>query len=289
MISSTLSGALTFFTQAGQGVDPLRGNYAFHVGDDRDKVRAERELLSSQLGAPIVWMNQTHSHRVRVLRFGDNPGCQELLLDGTEPFDPRIVDQANDIDADGIILDTRQFCGGVFTERQTSQVREPTDSQHVTSSVAVLPALAVMTADCLPLLFSNETGTVVAAVHAGRVGLEKGIVLETLRTYESLGVEIGDIHMFIGPAICGQCYEVPEQMAAEAHKKLPHSRSTTAWGTPSLDLALAARTQALSCGIGSVDDSGVCTREDLMFHSYRRDAACGRQASIIHPRFGAYQ
>lgn len=286
MISSHLSGALAFFTQAGQGADPLRSNCGFHVGDDQDKVRAERELLAESVGAPIVWMNQTHSTRVRIVRLAHESNGSSLHVDDSLLFDPRVVSADNHIDADGIIFDTRgtRVTGDAGTLRSPLAGKE--DGEPASS--ITLPALAVMTADCLPLLFADTSGSVVAAVHAGRVGLENGILAETLRLYGSLGITMADIHMLIGPAICGKCYEVPEPMAEEAQRKLPGIRSTTTWGTPSLDLALAARTQASSLGIGSIDDSGICTLENPMFHSYRRDATCGRQASIIRPQGNAF-
>ena len=90
-----------------------------------------------------------------------------------------------------------------------------------------------------------------------------------------------DIVAWIGPHICGRCYEVPETLADEFERPRPGTRSTTSWGTPSLDLG--AGVQAVLGGLGvRFTDVARCTLEDPDLHSHRRDAAAsGRQAGII--------
>ncbi len=88
-------------------------------------------------------------------------------------------------------------------------------------------ALAVVTADCVPVLMADTRAGVVAAVHAGRVGAANGIVARALETMTGAGASAADISVLLGPAVSGPNYEVPEDMAAEVEQSLPGSRTTT--------------------------------------------------------------
>ena len=90
-----------------------------------------------------------------------------------------------------------------------------------------------------------------------------------------------EITAWIGPHICGRCYEVPAAMRAEVVAALPESGAETSWGTPALDLGAGVRAQLERAGV-SVIEVGRCTREDPELHSYRRDgAAAGRFAGLV--------
>jgi len=139
-------------------------------------------------------------------------------------------------------------------------------------------AVAVRVADCVPVLFADADAGVVAAAHAGRVGLGAGVLTATVARMAELGA--GRITAWIGPHICGECYEVPADLQAEYGRVHPSALATTSWGTPSLDLGAAAAVQlsALGCAVVRVDP---CTRTTPTLHSYRRDgAASGRQAAL---------
>ncbi|GAA1413749.1 laccase domain protein Cgl2154/cg2365 [Glutamicibacter uratoxydans] len=142
--------------------------------------------------------------------------------------------------------------------------------------------LAVMVADCLPVLFVGTGGpsgpTVTAAVHAGRRGLLDGILARTVVRLHELGAS--QIEAVIGPAICGRCYEVPVQMAEESESLRPGIRTTTSWGTDSLDLPASAQQELENLGV-QVLQSGACTLEDERFFSYRRSEKSGRLAGLI--------
>ncbi|GAA3683530.1 peptidoglycan editing factor PgeF [Arthrobacter ginkgonis] len=141
-------------------------------------------------------------------------------------------------------------------------------------------ALAVMVADCLPVVFAGATGAgaATAVAHAGRRGLLDGVLQATVERLRAAGAD--RLQAWIGPAICGRCYEVPAAMAAEAEGLLPGIACTTSWGTPALDLPAAAA--ALLGGLGvAVESSGVCTREDPSYPSYRRDPGTGRFAGLV--------
>ncbi len=139
--------------------------------------------------------------------------------------------------------------------------------------------LAVMVADCLPVLFagSGPHGVVTAAAHAGRRGLLDGILPNTVAAMRSAGAV--RIQAWIGPGVCGRCYEVPAEMIAEA-SHLPGAASQTSWGTPALDLPAAANLQLQGLNV-SVETISGCTMEEPELFSHRRDAPTGRFAGLI--------
>ncbi len=149
--------------------------------------------------------------------------------------------------------------------------------------VSTLPGvgLAVMVADCLPILLADAGAGVVGAAHAGRRGLALGVVPATVEAMRALGARPEAIHAYVGPAICGSCYEVGEVVQAEVVAVVPESISTTSRGTAGLDLAAGAVAQLAQAGVRSVELAGVCTLEDERFFSYRRDGVTGRFAGVV--------
>ncbi|MGW9405668.1 polyphenol oxidase family protein [Arthrobacter sp. NPDC055585] len=139
--------------------------------------------------------------------------------------------------------------------------------------------LAVMVADCLPVLFAapGPTGVITAAAHAGRRGLLDGILANTVAAMRTAGA--ASIQAWIGPGVCGQCYEVPAEMLAEA-SHFPGTASQTSWGTPALDLPAAAFSQLQGLNV-SVETIPGCTMEEPDLFSHRRDAPTGRFAGLI--------
>ncbi|MFJ2660462.1 polyphenol oxidase family protein [Arthrobacter koreensis] len=139
--------------------------------------------------------------------------------------------------------------------------------------------LAVMVADCLPVVFAGmgPDGAVSAAAHAGRRGLLDGILTHAVTALRDAGAT--GIQAWIGPAVCGKCYEVPEEMLGQA-AHLPGASSRTSWGTRALDLPAAARNQLLSQDV-SVQIVPGCTMEEPRLFSHRRDAPTGRFAGLI--------
>lgn len=142
-------------------------------------------------------------------------------------------------------------------------------------------ALAVLTADCVPLLLSDESAGVIAAVHAGRMGARNGVVRRTIARMEELGAIPAQIHALMGAAASGTNYEVPDSMAADVESKLPGSRTTTAQGTSGVDIRAGLTRQLLGLGVRLIDADPRCTVEDKNFFSYRREGVTGRQAGII--------
>lgn len=151
---------------------------------------------------------------------------------------------------------------------------EPSCDALITSSPGI--SLAVMVADCIPLLLISEK--VVAAVHVGRAGLVNNVAIKTLDQMRNLGA--GDIHAILGPSICGKCYEVPPQMQQEVVATHPASSSTTYRGTPSLDLATGLIAGLITQGL-TYEASTICTLEDPLYYSHRRDNPTGRFAGVV--------
>ncbi|MEV6280565.1 peptidoglycan editing factor PgeF [Nocardia sp. NPDC051832] len=149
--------------------------------------------------------------------------------------------------------------------------------------VTTVPNLALVTlsADCVPILLSDDEAGVIAAVHAGRIGARIGIVPKVLEAMVSVGARVDRIGAFLGPAASGRQYEVPAAMRDDVEKHLPGSAATTVRGTPSLDLRAGIRRQLTEAGIGAVAVDPRCTIEDKTLFSHRRGAPTGRIAGVI--------
>lgn len=170
----------------------------------------------------------------------------------------------------------------------TSAEHVPESAPRADAAVSVDgTALAVLTADCLPVVFvadSVDGGVPLTAVaHAGRRGLLDGVLQATVSALRERGGE--HLTAWIGPAICGACYEVPEDMQADAARALPGIASRTRWGTPGLDLPGAAADLLAGLGVRvatqDVDRSAWCTLEHTELPSYRRDATASRLAGLV--------
>ncbi|ALR11548.1 laccase [Mycobacteroides saopaulense] len=155
----------------------------------------------------------------------------------------------------------------------------PETDALVTSEPGI--ALAVLTADCVPVLFADAAAGVVAGAHAGRVGAKLGIVPRTIEAMVAAGAQVERISAFLGPAVSGSHYEVPAEMAADVEQALPGSRTTTSTGTPGLDLRAGIARQLSGLGVTAIDIDPRCTVEDTDLFSYRREPRTGRLASVI--------
>ncbi|POC27280.1 multi-copper polyphenol oxidoreductase [Vibrio vulnificus] len=138
---------------------------------------------------------------------------------------------------------------------------------------------SAMTADCLPVLITNTSGTQVAAVHAGWRGLAGGIVEEALRHFSQ------DVLIWLGPAIGPQAFEVGDDVVEAFCQQHPQAVSAfSAHTTPNkwlADMDQLARIRLSSIGVEAIYSSELCTYQDLRFYSYRREGVTGRQASFI--------
>ena len=141
--------------------------------------------------------------------------------------------------------------------------------------------LCVLVADCVPVLLADSETGVVAAVHAGREGLRRGVLPAALSAMASLGARARHVTALLGPAVCGACYEVPAHMQAEVAGVAPAAVARTRRGTPGLDLRAGVAELLRKAGIPEVVQDPRCTVEDPLLFSHRRDGVTGRQAGIV--------
>ncbi|AGF72890.1 hypothetical protein A605_09440 [Corynebacterium halotolerans YIM 70093 = DSM 44683] len=142
-------------------------------------------------------------------------------------------------------------------------------------------ALAVLVADCVPVLLADHTAGVAAAVHAGRMGARNGIVARTVEKMVELGATPTGIQALLGPAASGRHYEVPQEMADDVESRLPGSRTRTRQGTWGIDVRAGLVRQLMSLGVTGIEADPRCTIEDTDFFSYRREGTTGRQAGLV--------
>jgi polyphenol oxidase len=141
--------------------------------------------------------------------------------------------------------------------------------------------LGVLAADCVPLLLADAETGVVAAVHAGREGVRQGVVPAALSAMASLGARARHVTALLGPAVCGECYEVPQPMQDDVARVAPAAVSRTRAGTPGLDLRAGVAEILRRAGIPEVVQDPRCTVEDRTLFSHRRDGVTGRQAGLV--------
>ncbi|MCG9094304.1 peptidoglycan editing factor PgeF [Laribacter hongkongensis] len=141
---------------------------------------------------------------------------------------------------------------------------------------------AVMTADCLPMLLTDRSGSVVAAAHAGWRGLCNGIIEATIAR---MAVPANDILAWLGPAIGPDAFEVGPEVRAAFMAHDPTAASAFAAipdGKYLADIYLLARQRLNACGVTEVHGGDACTvTERERYFSYRRDGRTGRMASLI--------
>ncbi|MEO6021428.1 MAG: peptidoglycan editing factor PgeF [Knoellia sp.] len=140
-------------------------------------------------------------------------------------------------------------------------------------------ALAVLVADCTPILLSDAATGVIGAIHAGRPGMTKGVVSQAISAMRDLGAT--HISAAVGPSVCGRCYEVPQDMREEAASVSPESRTVTWTGNPAIDVGAGVVAQLRAAGVDDLTWIPGCAREDTSLFSYRRDGTTGRFAGVI--------
>jgi YfiH family protein len=206
-------------------------NLGAHVGDEPDRVAANRQRFVARFGLATEpdWLTQVHGTAVRV------------------------AGSADPVEADAAIA-----CGPGTT-------------------------VAVLTADCLPILLCAQNGDEVAAIHAGWRGLAADIVAATVSRMRTAPERL---LAWLGPAISQPAFEVGDEVraafiAADARAKACFLRNDR--GRWQADLYALARRKLDVSGVGAVFGGGLCTVGDSeRFFSYRRDGQCGRMATFIH-------
>jgi hypothetical protein len=141
---------------------------------------------------------------------------------------------------------------------------------------------AVLTADCLPVLFCDRAGNEVAAAHAGWRGLAAGVLEQTVASLHAPGEEL---LAWLGPAISAAAYVVGEEVRSAfvtRDARMAEAFRPAAGGGWQADLYTLARQRLSSCGVTAVYGGDFCTySEPERFYSYRRDGVTGRMASLV--------
>ena len=172
----------------------------------------------------------------------------------------------------------RQVHGVMVADADPAVVAEADASW--TAKIGV--ACAVLTADCLPVLFCDRAGTRVAASHAGWRGLAGGVLEATLA---ALAVPASEVLVWLGPAIGPQAFEVGPEVRETFVQQLPQAAEafvpSVNAGKFMADIYMLARLRLAARGVTAVYGGGFCTVTDPRFFSYRRASRTGRFASLI--------
>ncbi|MEU5094306.1 peptidoglycan editing factor PgeF [Streptomyces sp. NPDC020996] len=212
---------------------------------------------------------------------------EELNLGGAVGDDPEAVRTNRELAAKSLGLDpARVVWMNQVHGADVAVVDRPWGDRPVPEVDAIVTArrglaLAVLTADCTPVLLADPVAGVAAAVHAGRPGLVAGVVPAAVRAMAELGAEPSRIVARTGPAVCGRCYEVPEAMRADVAAVEPAAYAETSWGTPAVDVTAGVHAQLDRLGVCDREQSPVCTLESGDHFSYRRERATGRLAGYV--------
>ena len=173
----------------------------------------------------------------------------------------------------------RQVHGHTVAEVRGPVPTDPPEADALVTAEAGV-VLVVQVADCVPILLADPDARVVGAVHAGREGLACGVVPRAVDRLRTLGAD--RLTAWVGPHVCGGCYEVPAALRDEVARAVPSSYAETTWGTPSIDVGAGVLAQLAEAGVTDVHTVDRCTREDLELYSFRRDGArAGRSAGLV--------
>lgn len=214
-------------------------NLALHVGDDPSIVTANRSLLGQALGID----------RISFVEQVHGTAVHDVTADAASSLGP----------------------GGAAASAPVQADAQVSDAAGV--------GLAILVADCTPVLLADPDAGVIAAVHAGRRGMVEGVVAAAVDRMRARGA--CSIWAAIGPSIGPRRYEVPAAMRDEVSAKEPVTASVTRVGTPALDVAAGVAEQLVREGVSIRDWSPHCTFESQDLFSYRRDGTTGRFAGVV--------
>lgn len=195
-------------------------NLGGKAGDDAKAVFSNRCALQNTLKADLCLVSQVHGNSV--------------------------------FDADSIVDSWNTPYGFDATGFADSKVRIEADAQV---STACSLALGMFAADCLPVLLADSESGVIAAAHCGRKGLMAGVLDSTIEAMCEKGAERSSITAVLGPCICGDCYEVGEEIASDFERRYPQTATQTRFGGVGIDIAEAARIDLALAGVANVVDA----------------------------------
>ncbi|HEU5144304.1 MAG TPA: peptidoglycan editing factor PgeF [Dermatophilaceae bacterium] len=241
-------------------------------------------------GAPVVELAFTR--RAGLEPPGASHGAASRFggfnLGGHVGDDPRVVERNRVALARAVgvarerLVFMRQVHGTTVADVSGPWKAAPPECDGIVTATGNL-ALAVLVADCVPVLLHDSTAGVVGAVHAGRPGMTDRIVAAAVARMRELGAV--DVAAVVGPSVCGRCYELPEELVAAAGRTSPVSVTRSWSGTPAVDVAAGVVDQLMTEGVAVQWVPG-CTREDEDLYSYRRVRKTGRFAGVVVLRTG---
>lgn len=195
-------------------------NLGGKAGDDAKAVFSNRCALQNTLKADLCLVSQVHGNNV--------------------------------FDADSIVDSWNTQYGFDATGFADSKVRIEADAQVSTTCSL---ALGIFAADCLPVLLADSESGVIAAAHCGRKGLMAGVLDSTIEAMCEKGAERSNITAVLGPCICGDCYEVGEEIASDFERRYLQTATQTRFGGVGIDIAEAARIDLALAGVANVVDA----------------------------------
>lgn len=190
-----------------------------------------------------------------------------LLLQASLPDQPKWLSQVHG----SVVVDAADVVGA------------PEADASVSTQAGVV--CAILTADCLPVLFCDDRGRVVAAAHAGWRGLVGGVLENTVASMRKAGA--GNILAWLGPAIGPSHFEVGNDVleafiARDASTYIAFSSIADRPGKYLANIYLLSKILLRKVDVNEVSGGGLCTVSDAkQFYSYRRDKVTGRMASLI--------
>lgn len=258
-------------------------NVGAHVGDAADAVATNRLALRRRLPGEPLWLEQVHGVAV--------------------------------VDADAGTFNAAEGCSHVTDATHATQSTHAAGSTDTRSSdtgkcvptadaaFTRIPGrvLAIMTADCLPVIIAATDGSIVGAAHAGWRGLAAGVLEALLTAMRQAAPDAPAWRAWIGPAIGPNAFEVGDEVRmafvappdgaiapdAAAAAQSAFSPRADAPGKWLADLPRLAEQRLYRAGVAAVEQSGACTVTDrARFFSYRRDGQCGRMVTLAwrtHP------
>lgn len=192
-----------------------------------------------------------------------------------------LVDTPDDALPDRLVLLNQVHGDRVVRVEAVRASPTPVDADAVTGGRPG-DVCAVRTADCLPVLFCSKGGDEIAAAHAGWRGLSAGILENTVAALQTAP---GELLAWLGPAISQANFEVGDEVREAFLAQDPGAAGcfeANTRGRWQADLYALARRRLRAVGVRAIFGGGWCTyAEPARFHSYRRDADCGRMVSFI--------
>ncbi|MDR1118319.1 MAG: polyphenol oxidase family protein, partial [Bifidobacteriaceae bacterium] len=221
----------------------VRAAFTFHGFDLAQE--AGRDALAAAWGTPLVFATQVHGAR---LEWVSPPTAGDT-------WEPAATGPGD------VLAQTRAW---------------PTCDALGTGTDGI--GLVIRTADCVPVLLADPAARLVAAVHVGWRGLLAGVVEGAVADLRERGAR--DLRAALGPAICGRCYQVGEDLAERARAG-GHVTGRGADGSPRLDVGASAERQLASRGVTVAARIRECTAESNRLFSWRARRDAGRQGAVI--------